>query len=883
MGLRRWKTSTRLAALTGAAALLWLASSLAVRVALTESDLAQEQRDDELSQVAAGDQPRSGPVALDDAATTSEGILVDIAVLANDRDPDGGPLQVDSVTRAENGWVLVNGDDTLRYQPNTGFSGVDGFAYTIRDGHGRTSTAAVSVHVKNVADAPVAEDQALETDEDTALAITLVASDADGDPLTYGIEMPPMHGVLGGTLPDLTYTPNADYCGSDSFVFVADDGQGGSDRGTISIQILPTRDLPKAIDDEAVTSEGMVIDIAVLANDLDPDGDMLRVESVTMAANGWVLVNGDHTLRYQPHTGFHGVDGFAYTVTDGQGGTDTATVNVRVQDVADDPVAENQALETDEDTALAITLEVSDADGDLLTYRIERPPLHGSLRGTPPDLTYTPHADYHGPDGFVFTAEDAEGGSDRGTISIRIHSLGDTPSAGDDEAVTSEGMVIDIAVLANDLDPDGDTLRIESVTLPTNGWVLVNGDHTLRYQPNVGFTGTDGFAYTVSDGHGGTDTATVSVRVQDVPDDPVAENQALETDEDTALAITLVASDADGDLLTYRIERPPLHGSLGGTPPDLTYTPHADYHGSDGFVFTAEDGEGGSDRGTISIRIHPLGDAPSAGDDEAATSEGMVVDIAVLANDRDPDGDTLKVESVAPPAHGWVLVNGDHTLRYQPNVGFTGVDGFAYTVADSHGGTDTATVSVRVQNVADAPVAEDQMLETDEDTALAITLVASDADGDPLSYRIETPPAHGALGGTPPDQTYTPHPNYHGSDSFVFSVEDGGGGSDQGTVSIQVHPLRDRPRAGDDEAATSEGLVVDIAVLANDSDPDGDGLRVLRVTEAVNGWVLINGDDTLRYQPNTGFTGMDGFAYTVGDVEGGTDTATVTVTVRPAR
>jgi hypothetical protein len=77
--------------------------------------------------------------------------------------------------------------------------------------------------------------------------------------------------------------------------------------------------------------------------------------------------------------------------------------------------------------------------------------------------------------------------------------------------------------------------------------------------------------------------------------------------------------------------------------------------------------------------------------------------------------------------------------------------------------------------------------------------------------------------------------------------------------------------------------VVDIAVLANDSDPDGDGLRVLRVTEAVNGWVLINGDDTLRYQPNTGFTGMDGFAYTVGDVEGGTDTATVTVTVRPAR
>ena len=457
------------------------------------------------------------------------------------------------------------------------------------------------------------------------------------------------------------------------------------------------------------------------------------------------------------------------------------------------------------------------------------------------------------------------------------------PVALDDAATTSEGMVVDIAVLANDHDPDGDPLRVESVTLATNGWVLINGDDTLRYQPNTGFTGVDGFAYTVTDGHGGTDTATVSVRVKDVPDAPVAESQTLETDEDTALAITLVASDADGDPLTYRIERPPKHGALGGTPPDLTYTPHADYHGPDGFVFTAEDAEGGRDRGTISIRIHSLGDTPSAGDDEATTSEGMVVDIAVLANDHDPDGDPLRVESVTLATNGWVLINGDDTLRYQPNTGFTGVDGFAYTVTDGHGGTDTATVSVRVKDVPDAPVAESQTLETDEDTALAITLVASDADGDPLTYKIEMPPAHGSLGGTPPDQTYTPHPNYHGSDRFVFSAEDGGGRSNRGTISIRIHPLGDKPSAGDDEAVTSEGLVVDIAVLANDTDPDGDRLRVLRVTEAVNGWVLINGDDTLRYQPNTGFTGMDGFAYTAADVDGETDTATVTVTVRPAR
>jgi hypothetical protein len=281
-----------------------------------------------------------------------------------------------------------------------------------------------------------------------------------------------------------------------------------------------------------------------------------------------------------------------------------------------------------------------------------------------------------------------------------------TPVALDDRALTDEGMVVDIAVLANDRDPDGDAVRVVGVTQAANGSIVVNGDDTVRYQPAVGFAGPDGFAYTIADPSGATATATVSVRVRDVADVPVAENQTVETEEDTAVVIALVGSDADGDPLTFAIQNPPAKGSLRGTPPDVSYLPDADYNGSDSFVFVADDGKGGVDTGTVSIAIRSVDDIPVATNDEAATDEGMVVDIAVLANDRDPDGDAVRVVGVTQAANGSIVVNGDDTVRYQPAVGFTGPDGFAYTIADPSGATATATVSVRVRDVTDVPVAD---------------------------------------------------------------------------------------------------------------------------------------------------------------------------------
>jgi hypothetical protein len=207
----------------------------------------------------------------------------------------------------------------------------------------------------------------------------------------------------------------------------------------------------------------------------------------------------------------------------------------------------------------------------------------------------------------------------------------------------------------------------------------------------------DSFTYIVTDTRGATASATVSVVVTDLPDAPVAGNQTVRTEEDIALAISLVGADADGDALRFEIDRPPTHGFLSGKLPDVLYTPQVDYHGADDFVFSVHDDRGSSDVGVVTIRVEPVADAPLATDDTASTDEGRVVDIHVLANDRDPDGDVLRLVEIAQPPNGWVLINGDDTLRYQPFTGFTGLDGFAYTVADVDGATASAAVSVVVR------------------------------------------------------------------------------------------------------------------------------------------------------------------------------------------
>ena len=558
------------------------------------------------------------PVANDDTATTTEETPVTINVVANDTDADGEivPDTVLIVNAPVYGSVFDHGDGTVTYTPDADTNGIHTFGYTVADDDGaRSNEATVTVTVTAVNDAPVADDQSVATDEDTPATITMTASDVDvDDTLTFAVVTTPEHGTLSGTAPNLTYTPNPDYNGPDSFTFKANDGTVDSNIATVSITVNSVNDAPVAADDTASTNEDTAVVIDVLANDTDADtGDTLTVQSVTNPANGTVADNGDGTVTYTPAANFHGTDTFTYTVSDGNGGTDTATVSITVNPVNDAPVAVDDTASTNEDTAVVID------------------------------------------------------------------------------------------VLANDTDADtGDTLTVQSATDPANGTVVNNGG-TVTYAPDANYNGTDTFTYTVSDGNGGTDTATVTITVTPVNDAPVANDQSVSTDEDTAVAITLTGSDVEGDPLDFSVVTGPSNGTLSGTAPSLTYTPDADYNGSDSFTFKANDGSLDSNIATVSITVNSVNDAPVAADDTASTYEGEAVVIGVLGNDTDPDtGDTLTVQSVTDPNNGSVVINGDGTVTYTPAVDFIGTDTFTYTVQDDDGATSNeAAVTVTVNEIVE--------------------------------------------------------------------------------------------------------------------------------------------------------------------------------------
>ncbi len=183
------------------------------------------------------------PDAVDDQIETNEDTpAIEIEVLTNDSDPDGGGsdgdmLTVTSVTQPTNGTVTINAGRTVTYVPQANFHGLSNFTYTISDGKGGRSTAKVSVTVIPVNDAPSAASQTVTTPTNTTRSITLTGSDPDGDLLDYEISTSPSHGTLSGTGANQVYTPANGYAGSDSFEFRVSDGSVASDPATVSITV----------------------------------------------------------------------------------------------------------------------------------------------------------------------------------------------------------------------------------------------------------------------------------------------------------------------------------------------------------------------------------------------------------------------------------------------------------------------------------------------------------------------------------------------------------------------------------------------------------------------------------------------------------------------
>ena len=465
---------------------------------------------------------------------------------------------------------------------------------------------------------PVAVNDGFVTDEDTAFTTGNVLDndyDPDFDPISFVSSTITSTTGLVTSNGDGTfdYDPYGQFdylavgeTAVDTFGYTISDTQNLTATAMISVTVEGVNDLPVAGDDTAKTLEDTPTVIDVLGNDSDIDlSDVLMVTALADPANGIVATNGI-SLTYTPTLNFNGLDVFTYTVGDGNGGGAMATVTVTVNAVNDPPVAVDDGFVTDENTAF-VTGNVLENDYDPDNETVSFAGL--STTGTAGLVTsngdgtfdYDPNGQFDylavgetAVDTFGYTISDTQNLTATAIVSITIEGVNDLPVAGDDTAETLEDTATVIDALGNDMDIDSsDVLMVTAVANPTNGIVATNGI-SITYTPTLNFNGLDVFTYTVGDGNGGFDTATVTVTVEAVNDPPVAGDDLALTRAGVAVLVDVLSNDddpVDGDMLVITAVDDPLNGTAVIVGSEILYTPDANFVGLEQFTYTISDGE----------------------------------------------------------------------------------------------------------------------------------------------------------------------------------------------------------------------------------------------------------------------------------------------------
>jgi len=839
--------------------------------------------------------------------TGDEDTIINGQIIATDVEND--VLSFSLVGQPANGSITLNPTTgAFVYTPNGNYNGSDSFVVTVTDvnGNGTTTTTTVNLTVTPVNDAPVSSNQNLTTSEDTSVTGQVVATDVEGDALGYSISSTPTSGIvtLNPATGAFVYTPNSNYSGLDSFVVTISDGNGGTTTSAITVGVTAINDAPVSANQNLTTPEDTAVSGNIVATDID--GDTLTYSVTATSTNGTVTIDpvtGNFT--YTPNNNYNGSDSFVVTVSDGKGGTTTSQINIGVTPVNDVPVTVNQNLTTPEDTPIAGNVVASDLDGDTLSYAISSTATNGTvtLNTTTGAFVYTPGANYNGPDTFIVTVSDGQGGTTTSTVTIGVTPVNDAPVANNDSITTNEGSAVTVTVRDNDTDAEGNPLTVSTVTQGANGSVVIDAvTGNPIYTPNTNFNGTDSFTYTISDGQGGTSTATVNVTVNAVNDAPVAVADSI-TVAEGGTATVLVGgatsvltndSDVDGDALSAILVAGPTNGTLtlnvNGT---FSYTHNGSETTSDSFTYKVNDGTVDGNTVTVTIGVTPVNDAPVANNDSITTNEGSAVTVTVRDNDTDAEGNPLTVSTVTQGANGSVVIDAvTGNPIYTPNTNFNGTDSFTYTISDGQGGTSTATVNVTVNAVNDAPVAvADSITVAEGGTATVLVGGAtsvltndSDVDGDALSAILVAGPTNGTLtlnvNGT---FSYTHNGSETTSDSFTYKVNDGTVDGNTVTVTIGVTPVNDAPVAYDDFYTINEDQQLTLplplnALLANDTDADGDSLSVYVIGSPVNGSFTVVGGNVV-FTPTANFSGTASFTYGIHDGKGGISQATVHINV----
>ena len=374
-------------------------------------------------------------IAVDDSATTSQGTLASIPVLANDT---GGvqPLSISVVGSPSHGTATISGK-TINYTPTAGFSGADSFVYTVEDAIGQIDSATVTITVPSVAPPPalIAVPDSATTSPGTPVSIPVLANDTGGTPpLTISaVTAQNSNGTVSidASQTQLSYTPNPGFTGTATFSYTVRDKAGQTDSATVTVTVTAPPPVPPpaliAVDDSAATPQGTSVSIPVLANDAGGTPPLTISAVAAQNSNGTVTIDASQTqLSYTPNPGFTGTATFSYTVRDKAGQTDSATVTVEVTVTAPPPAPPAPiAIDINPITTVGSQITI-DVLGNItggtppLTIVSVTAPSHGTVTIRGGTIIYIPTPGYSGTDSFSYTVQDATGQISTGTITVTI-------------------------------------------------------------------------------------------------------------------------------------------------------------------------------------------------------------------------------------------------------------------------------------------------------------------------------------------------------------------------------------------------------------------------------------------------------------------------------
>lgn len=847
------------------------------------------------------------PIAQPDTVEIRPGASVNVPVLDNDFDPEGGPLRVVAVSQADGGTAERGAADQsvrITVAPST----VTSFSvnYDVIDDNGNRTAAVIRVQVVPEGEPnrpPVARPDSARTPFETPFVVKVVLNDSDPDGDTIRVESvtaQPLNGtaIVDEATGDVLYTPADDFAGTDRFSYAIVDALGARTEGEVLVGVMPeprpNRD-PEAVDDSFITiATGQSLDLAVLLNDRDPDGDQLRISSSNAPEIGDVKATLDgRRLIYRAPVSQDTDETvqFEYTISDGAGGSDSAVITILVQ--ATPPRVEGAPIAVDDDVDRAPTGEevrfdvvANDSDPDGSTLDLTVSVFDPVLRVEGQTVVFiAPEEDTE----FSYQITDADGNQDAALLRVTVTSQRSPVAIDDQFGPVGRGDIVDVEVLLNDYDLDAELAPGADI-----GSILevvgVTGDGAAVGDGFVRITAPEEsaqYTYTIRDEDGLEATATISLIVTDNRA-PEVTTQVVTTPFQEAIEIDLstAAVDPDGDPLFFSCCQTAQNGSplvldAGEGLLVVEFTPDESFSGDAVFSFEVDDQFGHVVAGSVTVTVEeqPNRD-PIATDTDASIQvprpDGPPVSTQVdlAGSTDDPDDDPLTWALDSGPGQGLsASVDGSILTIAATSDSSPGTATLTWSATDPEGASATGTITVVVEepqneppNATDTSISISAGAETTT-TDLASLVTDNDVD-EILTYEIDPLAASGITATRTGDSTVTLAAAVNASGtsaSFAYTVSDRMGETGSGTVTIDVgDPDQDPPTAVPDEAETLQEVAVDILVLANDLDPLGQGLTIVEPGASVDGVAVVNGA-SITFTPNDAYYGTTTLSYTIAD------------------